>query len=70
MGRDGEVGGDCRYPVSRFYARLGLSGNTERLQGLTEGKQTGTRMRGKQSAAGERERRTFSMESFRGAWRG
>ena len=31
MQRDGEVRGDDRYLVSRFYARLGLSGDTERL---------------------------------------
>jgi hypothetical protein len=41
VGRDGEVGGDWRYLVSRFYARLGLSDDTERLSRANEGKQAG-----------------------------
>jgi len=59
--RDGEVGGDCRYPVSRFYARLGLSGDTERLS-RANGGQTGW-------CGGEREAERSGGEGSDGPFR-
>lgn len=38
MERDGEVSGDWRYLVSRFYARLGLSDDTKRLSRANGGR--------------------------------